>query len=138
MTGKVVSEHATIEIMQNGTARSLDLGSDGNDAVKLTNVQVAVTVTFGVAVLQVGYLAFLVISEKFKYIFQLVMYVLRLGAVSSLLSDNLVSGFTCASAFHVASSQLKDLLGLTMGKRRGNFSFVYVSITCVYLRFKKL
>lgn len=129
MTGKVVSEHATIEIMPNGTARPVDLDLDGGDAVKMTNVQVGVTVTFGVAILQVGHLDFLVISEKFKYIFQLVMYVLRLGAVSSLLSDNLVSGFTCASAFHVASSQLKDLLGLNMGKRRGNFSFVYVSIT---------
>jgi len=54
------------------------------------------------------------------------MFTLRLGAVSNLLSDNLVSGFTCASAFHVVSSQLKDLLGLEIDKRRGNFSFVFV------------
>lgn len=57
------------------------------------------------------------------------MYVLRLGLVSQLLSETLVNGFTCASAFHVVASQLKDLLGLHVQKRRGNFSFVYVSIT---------
>ncbi|XP_050313181.1 prestin-like isoform X2 [Anthonomus grandis grandis] len=106
MTGKVVSEHTNIEIMQNGTSRSLSTISTLPD-VQLTNVQVAATVTFTVAMLQ------------------LVMFALRLGAVSNLLSDNLVSGFTCASAFHVVSSQLKDLLGLSIGKRRGNFSFVY-------------
>ncbi|KAH1011657.1 solute carrier family 26 member 10 isoform X2 [Dendroctonus ponderosae] len=105
MTGKVVSEHANVEIMPNGTEKLMDSYTEGS--LKLTNVEVAVTVTFGVAALQ------------------LVMFALRLGAVSSLLSNNLVSGFTCASAFHVASSQLKDLLGLAIGKRRGNFSFIY-------------
>ncbi|KAL1500850.1 hypothetical protein ABEB36_006276 [Hypothenemus hampei] len=108
MTGKVVSEHANFEIMQNGTERFLDPHLNNSETLKLTNVQVAVTVTFGVAILQ------------------LMMFILRLGAVSTLLSDNLVSGFTCASAFHVVSSQLKDLLGLTMEKRRGNFSFIYI------------
>lgn len=106
MTGKVVSDHATVEILQNGTARVLDTRLVETHG-EITNVQVAVTVTFAVALIQ------------------LLMYLFRLGAVSSLLSDTLVSGFTCASAFHVVSSQLKDLLGLSIGKRRGNFSVVY-------------
>ncbi|CAG9767761.1 unnamed protein product [Ceutorhynchus assimilis] len=106
MTGKVVSEHANLEIMQNGTTRSVGT-SHGPNEMPLTNIQVATTVTFTVAIIQV------------------IMFALRLGAVSSLLSDNLVSGFTCASAFHVAASQLKDLLGLNIPKRRGNFSFGY-------------
>lgn len=107
MTGKVVSEHANLEIMANGTKRFVETESLLPGNMTLTSVQVATTVTFGVALLQ------------------LVMFTLRLGAVSNLLSDNLVSGFTCASAFHVVSSQLKDLLGLEIDKRRGNFSFVF-------------
>ncbi|XP_066255497.1 prestin-like [Euwallacea similis] len=106
MTGKLVSEHTNLEIMANGTQKLLDPNIEP-DALKVTNIQVAITVTFGVAILQ------------------LIMFTLQLGAVSSLLSDNLVSGFTCASAFHVVCSQLKDLLGLSIGKRRGNFSFIY-------------
>ncbi|XP_060532844.1 prestin-like isoform X2 [Cylas formicarius] len=105
MTGKVVSDHASVEILPNGTARALD--SNSHPGHSYTNVEVAITVTFAVAVIQ------------------LAMYVLRLGVVSTLLSDTLVNAFTCASAFHVASSQLKDLLGLHIGKRRGNFAFVY-------------
>lgn len=62
------------------------------------------------------------------------MYVLRLGIVSQLLSDTLVNGFTCAAAFHVVASQLKDLLGLNTRKRRGNFS---VPLVRHRLRFEK-
>ncbi|KAF7282110.1 prestin-like isoform X2 [Rhynchophorus ferrugineus] len=111
MTGKVVSEYATVEIMQNGTMRSIDnplvTQAFGGETQSFTTIQVGTTVTFGVALMQ------------------LAMYVFRMGAVSSLLSDTLVSGFTCASAFHVASSQLKDLLGLSIPKSRGNFAFIY-------------
>lgn len=130
MTGKVVSEHANLEIMANGTQRVVETEALLSGNMTLSNVQVASTVTFGVALLQVCYFPNLVILNFFWFDFclQLVMFTLRLGAVSSLLSDNLVSGFTCASAFHVVSSQLKDLLGLSTTKRRGNFSFVFVSL----------
>lgn len=57
------------------------------------------------------------------------MYVLRLGAVISILSESLISGFTTASAIHVFTSQMKDLFGLTkMPRRNGLFSFILVSI----------
>lgn len=49
------------------------------------------------------------------------MYVLRLGVITTLLSETLVNGFTCAAAFHVVASQLKDLFGLPVKKRRGYF-----------------
>lgn len=55
------------------------------------------------------------------------MYVLHLGLISSLLSDALVSGFTTGAAVHVFTSQIKDLLGLELIKRRGIFKVVYVS-----------
>lgn len=105
MTGKVVSQYTTVEIMQNGTYSTIE--SKANEP-QYTNVQVATTVTFAVG------------------IFELIMYVFRLGIVSTLLSETLVNSFTCASAFHVVVSQLKDLLGLPIRKRRGLFRFVYV------------
>lgn len=106
MTGKVVSQYTTVEIMQNGTYSSIESKAD---EPQYTNVQVATTVTFAVGM------------------FELIMYVFRLGIVSTLLSETLVNSFTCASAFHVVVSQLKDLLGLPIQKRRGLFRFVYVS-----------
>lgn len=59
----------------------------------------------------------------------MVMYLFRLGIVSTLLSETLVNSFTCAAAFHVVASQLKDLLGLPTKKRRGMFNFLFVSKT---------
>lgn len=106
MTGKVVSQYSTVEIMQNGTYNNLESRSD---VPQYTNVQVATTVTFAVGM------------------FELIMYVFRLGIISTLLSETLVNSFTCASAFHVVVSQLKDLLGLPVRKRRGLFRFVHVS-----------
>ena len=55
------------------------------------------------------------------------MYVLRLGVISSLLSETLVSGFTTAAAIHVFTSQIKDLLGLKLRRHKGIFKVIYVS-----------
>ncbi|KRT81144.1 hypothetical protein AMK59_5643, partial [Oryctes borbonicus] len=71
-----------------------------------TPIEVATAVTFLVAV------------------FEMIMYVLRLGVFTNLLSETLVNGFTCAAALHVVSSQLKDLFGLNFVKRRGYFAVV--------------
>ncbi|KFB34784.1 Slc26a5 [Anopheles sinensis] len=45
---------------------------------------------------------------------QLIMCVCRLGVISFLLSETLVSGFTTGAAIHVVTSQIKDLLGLSL------------------------
>lgn len=58
----------------------------------------------------------------------MLMWMLRLGAVSTLLSEPLVSGFTTAASFHVLASQLKDLFGVRIDKWSGNFKVVYVSM----------
>uniref|UniRef100_A0ABD2W8X9 SLC26A/SulP transporter domain-containing protein n=1 Tax=Trichogramma kaykai TaxID=54128 RepID=A0ABD2W8X9_9HYME len=52
------------------------------------------------------------------------MYFLRLGIISTLLSDALVSGFTTAAAVHVFVSQIKDLLGLKLKKRNDIFKVI--------------
>lgn len=54
------------------------------------------------------------------------MYVLRLGIVSNLLSETLVSGFTTGAAFQVIASQIKDLLGLRIPKQKGLFVVINV------------
>lgn len=44
---------------------------------------------------------------------QLIMGLLGVGKVlTSYFSDTFISGYTCASAFHVLTSQIKELLGL--------------------------
>lgn len=54
------------------------------------------------------------------------MYAFRLGFVSVLLSDTLVSGFTTGAAIHVLISQIKDLFGLKVPMTKGNFSLIKV------------
>lgn len=61
-------------------------------------------------------------------IFQVSMWLFRMGAISSLLSDPLVSGFTTAASFHVLASQLKDLFGVQLPKRKGNFKVIITII----------
>ncbi|KAG5682407.1 hypothetical protein PVAND_011760 [Polypedilum vanderplanki] len=61
---------------------------------------------------------------------QLIMWLLRLGIMSFLLSESLVSGFTTGAAIHVLTSQVKDLLGIELPGINGNFKLVktYVEI----------
>lgn len=55
------------------------------------------------------------------------MFSLRLGNLSSLLSESLVNGFTTGAAMHVLSSQLKDLFGLKIPRHVGYLQIIYVS-----------
>ncbi|KPJ21031.1 Sulfate anion transporter 1 [Papilio machaon] len=59
------------------------------------------------------------------------MWMLRLGAVSTLLSEPLVSGFTTAASFQVLSSQLKDLFGVKIRKTGPNYKVVLTVIEVV-------
>ncbi|XP_034941866.1 prestin-like isoform X2 [Chelonus insularis] len=107
MTGKVVLTHSTIANSQNSTSvesPSIEYLQTSN---QFSPLEVATAVTFGVGILQ------------------LAMYVLRLGLISSLLSETLVSGFTTGAAVHVFTSQIKDLLGLQLRKRRGILKVVF-------------
>lgn len=55
------------------------------------------------------------------------MYILRLGIISSLLSETLVSGFTTGAAMHVLTSQVKDLLGIKLTGKSEYFQIINVS-----------
>ncbi|UYV65129.1 SLC26A2 [Cordylochernes scorpioides] len=59
-------------------------------------------------------------------IIQVLMGSLRLGSLSVVLSDNLVSGFSTGAAIHVTASQIPDLLGVQFPKRQGRFKLLMV------------
>ena len=47
------------------------------------------------------------------------MFSLRIGALTVILSDMLVKGFTTGAAVHVLMSQVKSLFGLTLPRYSG-------------------
>ncbi|CAG9761084.1 unnamed protein product [Ceutorhynchus assimilis] len=110
MTGKAVVQYSDPAYFPS-TSTSGD-NSTALEPTGLAPIQVATAVTFVVAIIQIA------------------MYLLRLGAVSALLSETLVSGFTTGAAIQVLISQIKDLLGLSIPKFKGNFSAVYTVIAC--------
>ncbi|GBM31172.1 Sulfate transporter [Araneus ventricosus] len=57
---------------------------------------------------------------------QLFMGVFRLGSLTVVLSDQLVSGFSSGAACHVATSQLKDLFGIHIGRYSGTLKLIYM------------
>ncbi len=60
-------------------------------------------------------------------LWQLAFSLLRLGRLSWVLSDVLVSGFTTAAAVHVLASQLKGLLGIPLPSHSGALKLARVS-----------
>ncbi|VVC97831.1 unnamed protein product [Leptidea sinapis] len=105
MAGKVVMQHSahpdTISVSNVTAVEDVD-----QIVLQYTSLQVLCTLTFAVGIIQV------------------LMWVLRLGAVSTLLSEPLVSGFTTAASFHVLASQLKDLFGIKLPKLGSNYKVV--------------
>ncbi|CAK1541865.1 unnamed protein product [Leptosia nina] len=109
MAGKVVSEHATHQIVYplNGT--------DIAEATLQAGPQFSAVQVLSIVTLAVG-------------LMQVLMWVLRLGAVSTLLSEPLVSGFTTAASLHVLASQVKDLFGIRLPKLGSNYKVVLTVI----------
>lgn len=57
------------------------------------------------------------------------MYFLRLGLVTSLLSETLISGFTTGASIHVLTSQINGLFGLKGAPEdQAQFQVIHVSI----------
>ncbi|XP_014668688.1 PREDICTED: sulfate anion transporter 1-like [Priapulus caudatus] len=61
-------------------------------------------------------------------VMQLAMALLRLGSLTTYLSEQLVSAFTTGAAMHVFTSQVKHLLGLEIPSFSGAFNIVYTYI----------
>ncbi|CAH8575480.1 unnamed protein product [Schistosoma rodhaini] len=59
-------------------------------------------------------------------LFQVALGVLRLGVLVVYISEPLLSGFTCASAVHVFTSQLNGLFGIRLNRATGPFRIFYI------------
>ncbi|XP_058060791.1 solute carrier family 26 member 10-like [Anopheles bellator] len=103
---------AVVSIMVGKTVLAYSGTSEGEDEPEHTALEVATALGFVVGVMQ------------------LIMCLLRLGVISFLLSETLVSGFTTGAAIHVVTSQIKDLLGLTLPSVGSMFEIVktYIEI----------
>lgn len=56
---------------------------------------------------------------------QVVMGVLKMGVLSVLLSETLVSGFTTGAAIHVITSQISKFFGIKLPRRTGALKIIY-------------
>ncbi|XP_058128618.1 sulfate transporter [Anopheles ziemanni] len=108
MTAKIVATYATFvpTLALNETVGAIDPAIDPIAEAVYTPIQVATAVSFVAGII---YFA---------------MSAARLGMLSSLLSEPLVSGFTTAAAVHVMVSQLKDLLGVSIPRYKGAFKVI--------------
>lgn len=136
MTGKAVTSYsAPLNDHQNVTTFS----QMNKEYYSYTPIQVATAVTLSVGLFQVSYknsillYSFVLVTYNKEInstmtFFQIIMYIFRLGVISTLLSETLVNSFTTGAAVHVLLSQIKDLLGLKLPKQKGYFKLIQVCI----------
>ncbi|XP_053684078.1 solute carrier family 26 member 6 [Sabethes cyaneus] len=103
MTAKVVASYATVTPTEMINGTTIDLPPLDPSEPQYTPIQVVTALSFVVGC------------------YHLLMSLMRLGTLSALLSEPLVSGFTTAAAVHVLVSQMKDLLGVTIPRYKGSF-----------------
>ncbi|KAL6433709.1 hypothetical protein ACFW04_005758 [Cataglyphis niger] len=109
MTGKVITSYSNPLTGHTSSANLSDAFTQKVEDViyyTYTPMQVATAVT-----LMVG-------------IYQIIMYIFRLGIITTLLSESLINSFTTAAAVHVLISQIKDLFGLKLPKQKGYFKLI--------------
>ncbi|XP_076357452.1 prestin-like isoform X6 [Tachypleus tridentatus] len=61
-------------------------------------------------------------------LFQVSMGLLRLGSLSIVLSDHLISGFSTGAAIHVATSQIRNLFDIHISRFHGPLKIIYTYI----------
>uniref|UniRef100_A0A1B0CWQ8 STAS domain-containing protein n=2 Tax=Lutzomyia longipalpis TaxID=7200 RepID=A0A1B0CWQ8_LUTLO len=111
MVGKVVQAHVSPEMLDLRQAgNETDDGSVIGGGSSVTAMEIVSATSLMVA------------------IYHLIMSFLRMGALSSLLSEPLVSGFTTASAIHVIMSQIKDIFGIKLPHHKGAFKIVNMAV----------
>ncbi|KAG7190053.1 hypothetical protein KM043_006199 [Ampulex compressa] len=113
MTGKTVATYSTP--LSEYSLNSTNIASEYSkgSATLYTPMQVATAVTLMVGILQI------------------IMYIFRLGVISTLLSETLVNSFTTGAAVYVLISQVKDLLGLKVPKQKGYFKLIFTTIDII-------
>jgi len=66
-------------------------------------------------------------DTSYFYLLQILMGVFRLGKITVLLSQELISGFTTGAAVHIFFSQIRHILGTVTVRRIGMFKIPFVS-----------
>ena len=61
------------------------------------------------------------------FLAQVLMGIMRLGALSALLSESLIGGFTTGAAFHVITTQVPHVFGFRIEKFTGPGRLIKVS-----------
>lgn len=118
MAGKVVSTYASAG--HGAAPRTLPAAAATfTDTVSQSHVVPSAAAAAAYAPIEVATAVTLMVG-----LVQILMYVFRLGVVCTILSETLVSGFTAGAAIHVVTSQMKELLGLNIGRHNGMFQIV--------------
>ncbi|VDM24604.1 unnamed protein product [Hydatigera taeniaeformis] len=88
-------------------------------------LNLSLTLAFCVGILQVSEcgLAVLLMADL-----QIIMALLQVGALAAYLSGPLISGFMCASAFHVVASQFNYLFGIKLPRVYGPGNLLLVRL----------
>ncbi|XP_046405468.1 solute carrier family 26 member 10-like isoform X2 [Ischnura elegans] len=114
MAGKVVSQYSShsSSVADHPLLNSTTLGSSLSEVTQseYTPIEVATCVCFVVG------------------LWQFFLGVFKLGGLSVLLSDTLVSGFTTGAAVHVATSQVKHLFGIKVARFMGPLKIIYTYV----------
>lgn len=103
---------AVVSMLVGKTVQRLTSVNTGNSTIientsNLTSTDISVESLISVSPITVAVAITFVVG-----LIQVTMYILRLGVLSSLLSESLVSGFTTGAGIHVIASQAKDLFGI--------------------------
>lgn len=110
MTGKVVNQYATFPDDSNAAAGNSSVAALDNLASgdpTYTPIEVATIVCF-----MVGF-------------WSVLLGFLSMGSLTVFFNDMLVSGFSTGAAVHVVTSQIKDLLGISVQSFSGPLKIIY-------------
>lgn len=98
MVGTLVERHATPNLLAQNTT------------IGYSALQVGITATFSIG------------------LWQTLLGVFQLGSFCVLLSNSVVSGFTCGASIHILLIQLKNVFGISISMPSGPLKLIYFSI----------
>lgn len=88
-------------------------------------LNLTLTLAFCVGILQVICCP---LGTSLVIVLQIIMALLQVGSLAAYLSGPLISGFMCASAFHVVASQLNYLFGIKLPRVYGPGNLLLVRL----------
>ncbi len=112
MTAKTISGIPLQSSMTIGNNSSVPLDIS-NDALMSEKVGIATTLAFFVGLVQVCNQNCMKYKSSVKFCFQLALWILRLGFITSYMMEPFISGLNVGAAVQVFSSQIPPAFGVT-------------------------